>query len=501
MMINKSFHIEFLLSMTLILSGQLIAADARRPDVVFILCDDLGYGDLGCYGSTKIRTPNIDKLSAEGMRLMTHYSGNTVCATSRCTLMSGLHPGHAYIRDNKGVKPEGQEPVPAGYLALPLTFKKLGYTTGAFGKWGLGPVGSTGDPLKQGIDRFFGFNCQSVAHNYYPTHLWDNNNHIALNNPPMDVERQKLAPGDDPKNPESYRRWEGKEYAPDLIGVQALKFLRDNKDKPFFLYYPTTVPHLALQVPPDSLKEYEGQLLPDEPYVGGTGYTPNRTPHATYAAMITRMDREVGRVMDLLKAFGLDDNTIVIFTSDNGPLWDRYAGTDTDFFKSAGIFRGRKGELYEGGLRMPCIVRWKGHVAAAAHSDFVSGFEDWLPTLLDLVGAKSEAPPHIDGISLAPTILGHEQSPRPFLYREHPSSGGSQFIRVGNWKAIRNNLNTPPKKNIPPGAIELYDLGKDPAETTDVAAQHPDIVGKLGAMMKEQHVKSDIFPMRALDGK
>ncbi|HZK81447.1 MAG TPA: arylsulfatase [Humisphaera sp.] len=478
------------------------AADAPRPNIVFILADDLGYGDLGCYGSTKIHTPNIDRLSAQGTRLTAHYSGNTVCATSRCTLMTGLHPGHAYIRDNRPAKgyPDGQEPVPANYLTLPLTMKKLGYSTGAFGKWGLGPMGSSGDPLKQGIDRFYGFNCQGVAHNYYPTHLWDNENHIALNNPPMNVEGQKLAPGDDVNSPASYAKWEGKEYAPDLIGAQALKFLRDNKDRPFFLYYPTTVPHLALQVPDDSLKEYEGKF-PDEPYVGGKGYTPNRTPHAAYAAMITRMDREVGRVMDLLKEFGLEDNTIVIFTSDNGPLWDRFGGTDTAFFKSSGIFRGFKQDLYEGGLRMPCIVRWKTHIAPGAQSDRVTGFEDWLPTLLDLIGASSNTPKHIDGISFAPTLLGQSQPPRPFLYREFPASGGSQFIRVGDWKAIHLNLNPSPKKPLPPARIELYDLAKDPAETTDVAAEHPDIVEKLGAMMKREHVKSEIFPMRELDGK
>ncbi len=476
------------------------ASAAPRPNIVFILADDLGYGDLGCYGQKIIRTPNIDRLSAEGMRMMTHYAGNAVCATSRCTLMTGLHPGHAYIRDNRGVKPEGQEPVPPGYLTLPLTLKKLGYTTGAFGKWGLGPVGSTGDPLKQGIDRFYGFNCQSVAHNYYPSHLWDNDTHIALNNPPMNVEKQSLAPGDDPKNPASYAKWEGNEYAPDLIGVQALKFLRDNKDKPFFLYYPTTVPHLSLQVPADSVKEYEGQF-PDDPYVGGKGYTPHRTPRAAYAAMITRMDREVGRVLDLLKEFGLEENTIVIFTSDNGPLWERFGGTDTAFFKSAGIFRGFKGDLFEGGVREPCIVRWKNHIAPGSQNDRITGFEDWLPTLLELAGAKSEIPTNIDGISFAPTLLGQQQPDRPFLYREHASSGGQQSVRVGNWKAIRQNLNPPGKKVATPGAIELYDLGKDPSETTDLAAQHPEIVEKLGAIMKQQHVKSEMFRIKALDGQ
>lgn len=500
MTINQVLRVALLLTIILTLNSHILAADARKPNVVFILADDLGYGDLGCYGNTKIRTPDIDRLSAEGMRMMTHYSGNNVCATSRCTLMTGLHPGHAFIRSNKRADgyPEGQEPVPAGYLAMPLTFKKLGYATGAFGKWGLGPVGSTGDPLKQGIDRFFGFNCQGVAHNYHPTHLWDNDSHIPLNNSPIAPENSRLAPGADPNSPASYARFMGNDYAPDLIGVQALKFLRENKDKPFFLYYPTTVPHLALQVPEDSLKEYEGKF-PEKPYVGGKGYLPHRAPRAAYAAMITRMDREVGRVMDLIKEFGLDENTIVIFTSDNGPLDNNFGGTDTDFFQSAGIFRGFKGGMFEGGLRMPCIVRWKNHIAPGTQNTRITGFEDWFPTLMDLIDAKSEIPSTIDGISFAPTLFGHEQPDRPFLYREHNEYGGQQFIRVGKWKAIRQNLNPGKKHPIPPGAIQLYDLEKDPSEMTDVAAQHPDIVEKLGAMMKQQHVKSDIFPMRALD--
>lgn len=500
---NRSFVAFFVAAcMSIIGAHRIYAADVARPNIVFILCDDLGFGDLGCYGSTKIRTPNVDRLSAEGMRMMTHYSGNNVCATSRCTLMTGLHPGHAYIRDNKVAVgyPEGQEPVPPEYLKMPLTFKKVGYATGAFGKWGLGPVGSTGDPLKQGIDRFYGFNCQGVAHNYYPTHLWDNDNHIALNNPAFSAENQKLAPGEDPKSPASYARFKGNEYAPDLIGVQALKFIRDHKDHPFFLYYPTTVPHLALQVPEDSLKEYEGKF-PEEPYVGGKGYTPILAPRATYAAMITRMDREVGRVMSLLKELNLDQNTVVIFTSDNGPLYDHFGGTDCDFFQSAGKFRGYKGGMYEGGLRMPCIVRWPGHIAAGTANNRVTGFEDWFPTLMELIGASAEVPQNIDGISFAPTLLGKEQPARRFLYRESPGYDGTQCLRMGNWKVVRNNLH--PRKKAPQaiGPIELYDLATDPSETKDVAADHPDIVAQAAAVLKEQHVKSDQFPLRNLDGK
>jgi arylsulfatase A len=482
---------------TLFLPGRVMAdapppSTAARPNVIFLLADDLGYGDIGCYGQKKIHTPNIDRLAAEGMRMMVHYSGNAVCAPSRCVLLTGLHPGHTYIRDNMEFPGgEGQAPVPTNSLTLPLTLKKLGYTTGCFGKWGLGPVGSTGDPQKQGIDHFYGYNCQRQAHNYYPTHLWDNDQKVPLDNPAFSP-GQKLPAGADPNDPASYARYRGKEYAPDLISVQALKFIGDNKDKPFFLYYATTVPHLALQVPEDSLKEYEG--MPDEPYVGNRAYLPNRTPHATYAAMITRMDREIGRMLAKVHELGMDDRTIFIFTSDNGPLYDKLGGTDTEFFQSDGIFRGRKGAMYEGGLRMPCIVTWKGHIAAGTDNNRVTGFEDWLPTLLELAGQKDATPTGLDGISFAPTLLGQTQEPRPFLYRESPGYDGQQAIRVGNWKAVRVNLET-----AKPGAVELYDLEKDPAESTDVAALHPDLVAKLSELMRQQHVKSAEFPIRGLD--
>ncbi len=477
---------------------------AERPNIMFILADDLGYGDLSCFGQQKFKTPNIDRLAAEGMKLTAHYAGSNVCAPSRCALMSGKHNGHGYIRENRGgmgPEGEGQEPVPAGELKLPLTLKQLGYTLGAFGKWGLGGIGTSGDPIKQGFDRFYGFNCQSVAHNFYPDHLWDNDRRVELNNPKF-ASQQKLAPGTDLSAPATYAAFNGKEYAPDLISEQARAFLRDNKDKPFFLFYPTTVPHLALQVPEDSLKEFEGKF-PETPYDGSRGYLPHRTPRAAYAAMITRMDREVGRLLDLLKELKLEESTIVVFTSDNGPLYDQLGGTDADFFNSAADFRGRKGSFYEGGFREPCVVRWPGKIKPGSNSDRVTGFEDWLPTFLELIDAKDALPAGRDGISFAPTLLGKAQEARPFLYRESPGYGGQQCVRVGDWKAIRTNLNPRGKgkkaEQQKPGALELYDLAKDPHETTDVAAQHPDIVAKLSAIMKEQHTPSTVFPIRFLD--
>ncbi len=484
------------------------APDARRPNIIFLIADDLGYGDLGAYGQTKIRTPVLDQLAREGMRFTHGYSGHNVCAPSRCVLMTGKHPGHAYIRNNRGGVGiggggEGQEPVPAGELKLPLTLKQLGYVTGAFGKWGLGGVGSSGDPNAQGIDRFYGYNDQAVAHNFYPTSLWRNREKVPLANPPF-AAHQKLPPGADPNKPESYAQFSGNEYAPDRINEAAREFLRENRERPFFLFYPTTVPHLALQVPEDSLAEYK-DAFPEEPYPGGAGYLPHRTPRAAYAAMITRMDREIGRLLAMVDGFGLREHTIVVFTSDNGPLWDRFGGTDSAFFNSAGGLRGAKGNYYEAGVRVPYIVRWTGRIAPGSTSDRVVGFEDWLPTLLDLAGAVEATPPGIDGISFAPTLMGKKQDSRPFLYRESQAGGGQQYIRLGDWKGIRLNLHPPTggkKKQTTPGStdLELYNLRTDPAETTNVAAQHPEIVARMMAVMKAQHVPSPLWPIRALDG-
>ncbi len=457
------------------------AAESRRPNVVFFLADDLGYGDLGCFGQQKIRTPNLDRLAAGGMRLTQHYCGNAVCALSRCVLMTGLHPGHAFIRDNRSVQPEGQYPLPADTVTLAKLLKAQGYATGGFGKWGLGPPGGYSTPARQGFDRFYGYLCQAVAHNYYPTYLWSDDQRVELDNPAFSAQ-QHLPAETDPRDPASYQQYTGHDYAPDLIGGQALEFVRQHKDEPFFLYFPTTVPHLALQVPDDSLAEYRGQL-PDEPYVGDRRYLPQREPHAAYAAMITRMDRDMGRVINLVKDLGLADDTIFIFSSDNGPLYDELGGTDTDFFNSAGGLRGRKGSLYEGGIRAPTIVRWQGHIQPGTTTDRVSGFEDWLPTILELIGASDATPSALDGISLAPTLLGRSQPPRPFLYREFPSYGGQQSVRTGDWKGIRQNLK-PRGKAAPDLTIELYNLADDVTETHNVAGEHPDVVRQIETLMR-----------------
>jgi arylsulfatase A len=473
------------------------AAPAHPPNVIFILADDLGYAELGCYGQKRIHTPHLDRLAEGGMRFTQHYSGNAVCAPSRCVLLTGRHPGHAWVRDNREAKPEGQEPLPAGTTTLAALLRQQSYATAAMGKWGLGGPGTSGDPLKQGFDRFFGYNCQRHAHNYYPTSLWDNERRIPLNNPPFSP-YQKLATDGDPNAPASYAKFTGKDYAPDLIAEQARRFIRANKDRPFFLYFATTVPHLALQVPEDSLAEYRGQW-PDPPYTGTNGYLPHRTPRAAYAAMVTRLDREVGRFMELVKELGLEERTMVVFTSDNGPTYDRLGGSDSGFFQSAGPFRGLKGSLYEGGIRVPLIVAWKGHVPPGTTSDRVAGFEDWLPTILELAGASSAVPRGLDGFSFAPTLLGRPQAPRPFLYREFPSYGGQQSVRVDQWKGIRQRLNPRGPQARPERRIELYDLAADPGETRDVSGQHPEMVAQIERLMREQHVPSGEFPFPALD--
>jgi arylsulfatase A-like enzyme len=472
--------------------GPAVGAE-RRPNVIFILADDLGYRELGSYGQTLIRTPNLDELARQGMRFTQHYAGNAVCAPSRCVLMTGKHPGHAYIRNNRSTPPEGQEPIPDSEVTLAELMRDQGYVTGAFGKWGLGGPESSGEPLRQGIDRFFGYNCQAHAHSYYPSYLWSDDKRIELqNNPP--VPGHAGLEGADPADPRSYDRFKGQDYAPDRINNQVLQFIRANKHRPFCLYYPTVIPHVALHVPDEDLKPYLELGWPDRPFTraSGRGYTPHFTPRAAYAAMISRMDRYVGNVLKLLDELGLTDYTIVVFSSDNGTTHLKNE-VDYDFFNSVGELRGLKGSLYEGGIRVPAIVRFPGHVAPGSVSHRVSGFEDWIPTLLELLGASDAVPKNIDGISMAATLLGIKQQPRSFLYREFSGYGGQQSIRVGGWKAVRQNMS---RGNL---NVELYDLAKDVGEQNDVADQHPQVVSRLANLMQRQHAPSELFPLVPLD--
>ncbi len=444
----------------------------KKPNIILIMADDLGYGDLGSYGQTKIKTPFLDKLSAQGMRFKTHYSGSPVCAPSRCVLMTGLHSGHAFIRDNKATGKEGQYPIPADTVTIAKVLKGLGYVTGMIGKWGLGMFDTTGDPMKQGFDFFFGYNCQAHAHNHYPTYLYRNDQRFNLEgNTGADT---------------------GKTHSHELFEEEALKFVRKNKDQPFFLYLPFTIPHLALQATENSLAEYRG-VFEETPYKG-KAYRHHATPRAALAAMITRMDRTVGKLMELLEELGIDKNTLVLFTSDNGPAEPGFGGVDSVFFRSASIFRGFKGSAFEGGLRVPMIAKWTGMISAGKTVDMPTAHQDFFPTLAELAGAK--IPGKIDGLSLVPTLLGEgKQKTREYLYFEFPGYGGQQAVRLGNWKALRQGMQ---KGNL---ELQLFDLEKDPGESTNVAKNHPDVMARIEEILRREHVRSEVFPIKALDGK
>ncbi|MBX7166661.1 MAG: arylsulfatase [Pirellulales bacterium] len=476
-----------------------LAAAQPPPNIVFILADDLGWGDLGCYGQTKIRTPNIDRLAAQGMRFSRHYSGSPVCAPSRCVLMTGLHSGHAFIRNNRQrVQGEpGQYPIPDETVTLAELLHAAGYATGGFGKWGLGGVETSGAPQRQGFDRFFGYNCQGVAHNFFPTFLWDNDRRVALDNPEF-AAHQSLPPDADPHDPASYARYTGRQYSADVIAEQAFEFVRAHRQRPFFLYFPSTIPHLALQAPADALAAYE-HAFAETPYRGERRYLPQRMPRACYAAMVSRLDQHVGRLLDLLDELQLADNTLIVFTSDNGPAVSGTGGVDTDFFGSGGTLHGRKGSIYEGGLRVPLIVRWPEHIAAGSTSDRVCGFEDWLPTLLELTGQGASIPAGLDGLTFGATLLGQSQKERPFLYREFADDGGQQAVWQGPWKAVRQRMARTKGKQGP--RTELYNLSIDPDETTDVAAAHPEVVSQLEGILAAQHVASTVFPLPGIGPK
>ena len=463
------------------------SAGRKMPNIVYILADDLGYNELGCYGQDKIRTPNIDRLAEEGMRFTQHYSGSPVCAPSRCTLLTGKHTGHAFIRDNKEMggweqgATEGQLELPAETVTVAKLLKQKGYATGIMGKWGLGGPGTTGEPNKQGFDEWCGYLCQRIAHNYYPTHLWKNGEKLPLDNEYFSA-HQKLPADKNPFAKASYVAYSGKQYAPDVMTEEALKFIRTNQDNPFFLYLPTPVPHVSLQAPEDSLAEYERSFI-ETPYKGQKSYLPHRTPRAAYAAMITRMDRDVGKVMALLEELGLKDDTLMIFSSDNGPTFN--GGTDSAFFDSAKPLRGLKCEVLEGGIRVPMIARWPGKIEAGSTSDHVSALWDVLPTLTELTGG--EAPADIDGISLLPTLLGKkgQQQQHEYLYWEY--SRRMQAVRLGDWKGVRL---------APNQDIELYNLKDDIGESRNLAQDHPDIVGRIAQIMKTGRTESEHFPLR-----
>ena len=485
----------FLILPFLMIAGAVTAL--TKPNVIFILADDLGYRELGSYGQKKILTPNLDQLAKAGMRFTRHYSGSAVCAPSRCVLLTGKHPGHAFIRNNGEVQPEGQRPIPASEFTLAEMFKREGYNTGAFGKWGLGGPGTEGDPMNQGFDRFFGYNCQRHAHSYYPDYLWSDRNKVSLaNNPPI-AGHASFPQGADTNNPQSYNRFKGKQYAPDLINQEVLSFIEANKDNPFFLYYPTIIPHLALHVPDEELRPYLALGWNDPPFTkaNGYGYTPHYTPRAAYAAMITRMDRYIGNVLKLLDELSLAQNTIVVFTSDNGATHLKQE-VDYDFFESVGNLRGLKGSLYEGGIRVPLLVKWPEKIKGGSVSDKLSGFEDWLVTFHELIEAKEPLSTVHDGHSLGLDLLGKSFPQRKFLYREFSGYGGQQAVWMGKWKGVRQNLLRKKNESL---KLELYNLSADESESKDLASKHPNIVSKIEKIMAQEHIPSPEFPMKRID--
>jgi arylsulfatase A-like enzyme len=445
----------------------------QKPNVIYILADDLGYGDLSCYGQEKFSTPNIDKLAREGIMFTQHYAGSTVCAPSRSVLMTGLHTGHTPSRGNRRVKPLGQFPLPDSSFTVAELFNKQGYVTGAYGKWGLGSVFNEGDPQKQGFRHYFGHYCQSYAHRYYPEFLWDDGEKILLN------------------NNDSLR-----DYSADIIHSKALEFIQTYKDSSFFLFLPYTIPHAELILPEDEVFESNrGKYLPEKNFIGNDYFTEDYNPygyasqdegHAAFVSMVLRLDRYVGEILDELEKAGITGNTMIMFTSDNGPHQE--GGADPDYFISNGGLKGIKRDLYEGGIRVPFLVSWPAEIRAGTESDHISVFYDFLPTMADLLDDDENI--KTDGISFLPTLLNEEDQPEhEFLYWEFHERGGKQAVRMGKWKAIRLDI-----QENPDAQIELYDLEMDPSEGINIADEYPELVQKCKQIMESEHIPSKDFP-------
>ncbi|MDE5726918.1 MAG: arylsulfatase [Duncaniella sp.] len=457
------------------IAGNARAADSGKPaNVIFILADDLGIGDVTPYGQKLIKTPNLERMTREGMRFTQAYSGTAVSAPSRASLMTGLHTGHTHIRGNLRHDPEGQVAMPEGTYTMGQMFRNAGYATGCFGKWGLGYPGSESDPTKVGFDKFYGYNCQTLAHDYYPDHLWDNTTRVEFK--------------------ENYDQKENT-YSADLIHSKALEFMREQAKagKPFFTFLSYTLPHAELILPKDSVYDEYCRLIPAAEDKAWADANPNRKgaygaterPYASFASMVTKLDSYVGDVMDMLRELGIDDNTLVVFTSDNGP--HKEGGANPDYFASYGPYRGIKRDLYEGGIRMPFIVRCPGTVPAGVDNDHIMAFWDMLPTFAEV--ARSKDVIATDGISLVPTLTGKEgQKEHEYLYWEFHEGGGKQAIRVGDWKGVRLNVGEPSKTTF-----ELYNLAEDIHEDNNVAASHPEIAERLGKMMDTVRTESDLF--------
>jgi arylsulfatase A-like enzyme len=469
---------------------------APRLNVVFILADDLGWGEVGAFGQEKIPTPNIDRLASQGMRFTQHYSGAPVCAPSRGVLMTGKHLGHAEIRNNLPARnrmpefEEGQYPLSAGAVTIAQMFQRAGYATGAMGKWGLGPVRSTGDPNRKGFDLFFGYNDQAVAHSYYPPHLWRNAERVVINRTPIPGHAQQL------EGEVTMAQWSGETYAPSLMVAEAERFIRANAARPFFLYLPFIEPHVAMHPPAASVDQFPREW-DAVPYRGLNNYLPHPRPRAAYAAMIADLDRYVGRVMAALEAEGLAGRTLVVFTSDNGATHPggkdprfHVGGADPPFFNSTRDLRGYKGSVYEGGIRVPMIARLPGRIAAGAANDTPGYFADWFQTLADAAGLR--APDGLDGASLWPAMIGQSAPtpPRRPMVWVFPAYTGQVAVRIGHFKIVRQGLLT-----MKPGPWEVYDLSQDRGERRDLASTRPDLVSEARGILAREVAQNDVFPM------
>lgn len=458
----------------------------KLPNIIYIYADDMGYGELGCYGQQKIKTPHLDRLAHEGMRFTQHYTSTPVCAPARAMLMTGKHGGHSAIRGNfelggfKDEEERGQKPLPAAEFTVAEMLKQKGYATALTGKWGLGMGNTEGSPNKQGFDYYYGYLDQKQAHNQYPSHLWENDKWDTLAQPWFDVHK-KLDPAT--ATDQDFEFYKGKEYAPAKMTEKALGFIEKSKDGPFFLYMPYTIPHVSLQAPEEYIQKYVGQF-DEKPYYGERSYASTKYPLSTYAAMITYLDDQVGIIMKKIKDLGLDENTIIMFSSDNGATFN--GGVNVAFFNSVAGLRGLKMDLYEGGIREPFIARWPGKIKAGSVSDHISVQFDLMATLAELTQQKVEK---TDGISFLPTLLGQkdEQQQHPYLYFEYPEKGGQLAIRKGDWKGVKVDL----RKN-PGNPWQLFNLKADRNETTDVSAQHPEILAEFDPIVKKEHEESPV---------
>lgn len=482
---------------------------ADKPNIIYILADDLGYSELGSYGQEKIETPNIDKLAEAGIKFTQHYAGAPVCAPSRCVLLTGKHSGHTQIRGNdewrargevwdyvsmiKDSTLEGQRPLKSNTVTIGSLLQEAGYTTAVVGKWGLGAPHTDGIPNKQGFDFFYGYNCQRQAHTFYPVHLYKNENRVYLNNDTIPP-NTKLDNGVDPFDLKSYSKFTLNDYSGDLMFQEIQHFISRNKANPFFLYWATPIPHAPLQAPQEWVDKYVKKFGDEEPYLGERGYFPHRYPHAAYAAMVSYQDDQIGKLVEQLKELGIYKSTLIMFSSDNGPTFN--GGSDSKWFDSAKPFKSvrgwGKGSVHEGGLRVPMIASWPGHINPGTSTDHISAFYDVLPTLCEVAGINTNY--QTDGISFLPAMLEGTQESHDHLYWEFPSYKGQQAIRMGKWKGIRMNIF---EGNM---GIELFDLENDPREQNDLADQHPEIVAQIESIMKEEHSipENDRFKIKEL---